>query len=250
MTKKLEQAKQTEKLSIVGKAAAKIAHELKNSLLMVNTFVDLLPERHQDEKFIQEFSRLIPNELQSWNEMLRNMMNVAKEKPYVKKIVDFNLLIKEIGALAQFRVQQNHLEIEIDQESDLPKIKGDEQKLKQVILNLLTNSLEATPKGGKIFLKTRHVYEFGEENAGHIEVTVANTGRGIKGNRLRRIFEPFYTTKGNNLGLGLSICKEIIHQHGGVIEVLSEENKGASFTVKIPTTNIKNNLFNNSFKIS
>jgi len=116
----------------------------------------------------------------------------------------------------------------------LPIIEGNMNQLRQVFLNLVTNALEATPSSGSILISTSMSAESKPHRPSHIEIKITNTGAGIPSDDLERIFEPFYTTKDNGLGLGLSISKEIIERHGGSIIVSSKRNVGASFIVNIP----------------
>ena len=234
MARKLQKAQQEEKLSIVGRAATTIAHELKNSLLLVNTFIQLLPKRHKDKKFIDEFSQTIPRELVSWNKMLKNMMDYSRLEIIPMEYFDINNFLKEIIALAKFRVAQKSIHFDVNITSDLPMISGNADKLKQVFLNLITNSIDATSSGGTILLEARYVESAPAWMTSYVEIRIANSGKGITITNLSRIFEPFYTTKDQGLGLGLSISKEIINQHGGRIGVISERNKGTSFAVQLP----------------
>lgn len=244
MARKLQKAQEVEKLSIVGRAATTIAHELKNSLHLVNTFVDLLPSRHKDKKFINEFSNTIPRELDTWNRMLRNMMDFSRQEKIEMVDVDTNVLISDVLNLAKFRVSQDKIHFDVAIESNLPQIRGNADKLKQVFLNLITNALDATPPGGTILMEAGFVDDASAWTTDFVEIKVANSGEGVSIPDMGRIFKPFYTTKSQGLGLGLSICKEIIKQHGGRIEVISEEGKGILFTIQLPS--IKFSVFKTS----
>lgn len=234
MARKLEKAQQNEKLSIVGKAATTIAHELKNSLVLVNTFVHLLPKRHNDKSFIEDFSNTIPRELESWNKMLKNIMEFARHEKISMEYMDINIFLSEILDLAKFRVSQKRIHFTVNIMSDLPKILGNADKLKQVLINLITNSIDATPAGGTIMLEASYLENSVSWSSAYVEIKVANLGKVVTIPDVKRIFEPFYTTKKQGLGIGLSISKEIVKQHGGRIEVISEEKKGTIFSVQLP----------------
>lgn len=234
MSRKLKKAQQNEKLSIVGKAATTIAHELKNSLVLVNTFVNLLPKRHNDKSFIEDFSNTIPRELESWNKMLKNIMEFARHEKILMEYMDVNIFLSEILDLAKFRVSQEKLHFDVNIMSDLPKILGNADKLKQVLVNLIANSIDATPAGGTIMLEAAYFENPVAWSPAYVEIKVANLGKVVVIPDVKRIFEPFYTTKKQGLGIGLSISKEIIKQHGGRIEVISEENKGTLFAIQLP----------------
>ncbi|MCK5180260.1 MAG: HAMP domain-containing protein, partial [Candidatus Omnitrophica bacterium] len=237
MTHKLRKAQEDEKLTVIGKASTAIAHELKNSLQMIDTFIKLLPERQGDKQFIKEFSETIPKELDSWNASLKNMMTFSKKPQFPIKKVDVNEAVKEIVLLTKLKARQLDIHLEIDLEDTLPLIMGNEEKLKQVLLNIVTNALEAIPHGGLIVFRTKSFNDFNFVDSGFVEIEIMNTGKGIEGNELNKIFEPFYSTKNGGLGLGLSISKEIIDHHNGNIKVVSVKNKTTSFIIRIPAMN-------------
>lgn len=236
MSKKLKKAKETEKLSVIGLAATAIAHDMKNSLQLVDTFVKLLPDRHQDKQFIKEFSETIPKELDSWNVSLRNMMTYAGNTPFLMSTLNVNDLIKEIIFLIQHKARQVNISVETDLNEHLPAIMGNEEKLRQVLLNILTNALEATPGHGHIVVATRTPAM--DEGRSCVEIEITNTGDGIKKEDKDKIFEPFYSTKCSGLGLGLSISKEIIGHHNGRIHVVSDENAVTSFIIQLPSVKV------------
>ena len=238
MTHKLRKAQENEKLTVIGKAATAIAHELKNSLQLIDTFIKLLPERQGDKQFLKEFSDTIPKELDSWNTSLKNMMTFSRNSQFSINELDINEIVQETMLLTKLKARQLDIHLEIDLEDSLPLIMGNEEKLKQVLLNIITNALEATPNGGRIVLSTRSSSDnFNSNGSGSVEIEIMNTGKGIEQNELNKIFEPFYTTRNGGLGLGLSISKEIIGHHNGNIKVVSIKNKTTSFIVRIPAIN-------------
>ncbi len=247
MTQRLKKAQEEEKLSIIGKAATAVAHELKNSLQLVDTFVKLLPERYRDKKFIKDFSETIPRELDSWNTSLKNMLAYAKNSQFPLTPIDINETIKDIALLASLKTRQMDIAFEVNLSEQLPLILGNGEKLKQVFLNLLNNALEATPPGGKIQILSSVAERFSQERkdlssndafklgANWVRIEVANSGESISDEHLHRIFEPFFSTKSGGLGLGLSICKEIVESHQGNIVVQRPQQGGTSFIIEIPS---------------
>ena len=237
MTHKLRKAQEDEKLSIIGKASTAIAHELKNSLQLIDTFIKLLPQRQGDKQFIKEFSDTIPKELDSWNTSLKNMMMFSRDSQFSTGKLDVNEIARKIMLLIKLKARQMDIRLEIDLEVNLPAIMGNEEKLKQVLLNVVTNAFEATPNGGRIVLSTRFSGNFDSRDPGSVEIEIMNTGEGIESSEVNKIFEPFYTTKSGGLGLGLSISKEIIGLHKGNIKVVSIKRKTTSVIIQIPAIN-------------
>ncbi len=236
MSQKLKKAKEAEKLSVIGMAATAIAHDLKNSLQLVNAFVQLLPQRYQDKEFIKEFSETIPKELDSWNASLKNIMSYSRNCEFPVDQLDLNELIKNIMLLVSLKAQQAHIHVDVALEERIPPVMGNEERLKQAFLNILTNALEVVPGGGRIAIATR-CFPGDAESPAFAQIEIMNTGEGIKKEDLDKIFEPFYSTKTGGLGLGLSISKEIISQHKGRIHVLSEEGSPTTFVIRLPCKN-------------
>lgn len=234
MARKLQTAQKNEKLSLVGRAATTIAHELKNSLHLINTFIELLPKRHKDKQFINEFSDVIPRELESWNRMLKNMIDFSRSEKVPMTLLNMNVFLSEVIDLAKYRVSLQKIYFETSIQEDLPGVLGNASKLKQVLLNLLTNCIEATPRDGKIMLEAGVMESSLLRAEPHLEIKVVNSGEGISQPDEERIFEPFYTTKKQGLGIGLSISNEIVKQHGGNIAVTSEKNTMTMFSIQLP----------------
>ncbi len=234
MTVKLKEAKHSEKLSTIGKAATAIAHELKNSLVMVNAYIDLLPERHMNRKFIQDFSKNVSEELDSWKAMLQNMMEYSKFFKFRMEKLDVNELMVDIKSLAYQRTQQKGVDLMMHAGSFIPPVIGNAAKLKEVLTNLINNAVDATSPGGVITLSMDFLEQASEWGKPHVRIQVIDSGEGIAEEDIDNIFEPFYTTKESGLGLGLAISKKIIEYHGGTLEAMKGRSKGAVFTIRLP----------------
>ncbi|MCA9399851.1 MAG: HAMP domain-containing histidine kinase, partial [Candidatus Omnitrophica bacterium] len=231
---KLLKAKQMEKTAVIGEAATAIAHELKNSLVLVDTFINLLPERHRDRKFIKEFSDTIPKELESWKSMLRGMMEFSKQKDFPKTSMNVNTVVQDVVALVHLRAKQKNIQLFVREQHNIPNVLGNTEKIKQVVLNIISNSIDATPLGGAIIVETNWLAAETKGEAEHIEIKITNTGKIISQGELNKIFNPFFTTKSQGMGLGLAISYDIIKQHNGRIDVQSNKVQGTYFSVKLP----------------
>lgn len=232
MAKQLKKARQVERLSIVGKSAASIAHELKNSLVLIKTFVQLIPQRQKETAFVKEATDTIVKELDNWNSMLRNMMDFAREQiPLELVVVNINEVVKEATYLSKLKKDQLvSFQVQIANE-DLLAL-ADEAKIKQVVYNLITNAFEAISCGGEILVRTFSAVDTKQNAVVGFEVT--NSGEGVTPENLNRIFDPFFTTKETGLGLGLAICQDIVQKHNGHLEVINQMGKMVTFRVLLP----------------
>ncbi|MEK7309661.1 MAG: HAMP domain-containing sensor histidine kinase, partial [Planctomycetota bacterium] len=248
MITRLRQAKRLEKLSAIGTATSKIAHEIRNPLVGVKTFVQLLPKRYQDPKFIAQFNDTVPYELVR----LEKMMGMLSDFSAIRKLnlnrINLVVLINETLALFREQMLKDNIKANIDIKSDHLFLKADGDKLKQVLINLIQNGLQAMTPGlpAPSGLSAPYGAQAGARQAGGslrisagmngtgLIIKVGDTGSGMDAAQLATLFEPFQTSKKAGLGLGLTIVKEIIEQHQGVISVTSQKNQGTEFTIKLP----------------
>jgi two-component system NtrC family sensor kinase len=148
-----------------------------------------------------------------------------------------NEVLEELIHLSEPWLLARNVKLSTHLSPDLPPILGDPTHLQTLFLNLITNALDAMPKGGVLTIKTQQVsIPFTSKDGGWLEVSIADTGIGITEESKKRIFEPFFTTKkmGEGTGLGLAICEDIIKEHSGRIEIQSEVGKGSTFFISIP----------------
>lgn len=234
MTKKLKRAKERERLSAIGEAVTWITHELKNSFISIKAFVQLFPGRHKDEKFVDKFSKLIPPEINRLERMFKELSDFSSHlelniiKTNAKEIID-NIL-----EIIREDLIEKKINIKYNPQNDNSYIEADPERLKQVFMNLIINSVNAMPEGGSLMVSIDLVSSKSLGSPAYLEVRVRDTGKGMSKEMLDRIFEPFHTTKNGGMGLGLTISRKIVEQHGGNIYVESEIDKGTTFTVKLP----------------
>lgn len=235
MTQRLKEARQSEKLALIGRAAAAITHELKNSLVMVSTFINLLPSRYEDPLFVKQMSEVLPQEINSWKGMLDDISNYSKHLKLEMEVISFNKVMSEFIMLVQQRFSQSHVELVTDIPLELPMIHGNAQKIKQALMNLVMNALEAMPAQGVLSIAVgTPLTHSGLMKNNQLEIKIHDNGVGIPQERQAYIFNPFYTTKPNGLGLGLAICKEIVEKHNGTMEMISKVGLGSIFIIKFP----------------
>lgn len=221
---------EAEKLAAIGRLAAGVAHEINNPLTGVLTFSHLLREKENlDEQDRQDLD-LIIRETTRVGRIVRGLLDFARETPTANEPLDVNDVVRQTIRLLGNQQAFQQIAIVEDLAEGLPQIRGDMNQLQQVLLNLSLNACEAMPDGGRLTIST-------SVQDGNVLMKVADTGCGIKREHLEQVFEPFFSTKpvGQGTGLGLSVSYGIVQQHGGGVEVESEEGKGTMFTIELPS---------------
>ena len=224
-----QQVTRAEKLASIGRLAAGVAHEINNPLTGVLTFAHLLHVRPNMEPQDREDLELIIRETTRAADIVRGLLDFARERPVLMEPLDLNEVVVRTVRLIANQKKFEHIVIEQLLQEDLPKVLGDMNQLQQVLLNLSLNACTAMPTGGTLTVRTVTTED-------QVVLKVTDTGCGIKADLLDRIFEPFFTTQdvGKGTGLGLSVTYGIIEQHHGQLEVQSEESKGTTFTIYFP----------------
>jgi two-component system NtrC family sensor kinase len=218
-----------EKLASVGLLAAGIAHELNNPLTGVLTFSTLMRKKMPAGSQDAEDLDLVIRETKRCAAIIRRLLDFAREKAPEKKFADLNRLIEETVQLVERPAHLAHIEIRLELDPGLPPVWMDPDLVKQVVMNMLVNAQHAIDREGAITVRTRRL-------ADKVEISIVDTGCGIRAEDLPRIFDPFFTTKGvgKGTGLGLSVSHGIVEAHGGSIEVESTPGEGSTFRVYLP----------------
>lgn len=231
----------TEKLASVGLLAAGIAHELNNPLTGVLTFTTLLRKKLPDGSADAEDLDLVIRETKRCATIIRRLLDFSREKTPEKKFADLNLVIEDTARIIERPASFRDIEIAMDLERDLPPVWIDADLIKQVIMNMLVNAQHAIEHEGSITVRSRRYPqpkspEPGVEPVPMVEISIIDTGCGIPEKNLKRIFDPFFTSKevGKGTGLGLSVSHGIVKAHGGTIEVESAIGKGSTFRIYLP----------------
>jgi len=221
-----------DRLASLGTLTAGLAHELRNPLVAIKTFTQLLPERFDDEEFRNHFLRIVSGEVDRISTLINELLEFARPSDPKVEAENISTILESILFLVSTGAKKKHLHIIKDFSSDLPLVPIDREQIKQVFLNILINAVEATEADGKIYVKTRPYTKSNGES--YVQVEVTDTGCGISSESLENIFLPFFTTKHKGSGLGLSISNQIIQDHKGSIDVESQPNKGTTFYVNLP----------------
>ncbi|MCK5125306.1 MAG: PAS domain-containing protein [candidate division Zixibacteria bacterium] len=223
-----DQLAQAVKLAAVGKLAAGVAHEINNPLTGVLAYAEnLLEDLGKDSPYGSDIHVIIRETLRC-RDIVRNLLDFARqEKPLLKNVLP-NDIVSNTLILVRKLPQFRNIVLRERMADDIPHVKCDSQQLRQVILNLMVNAVDAMKGQGEIILSTE--YERAQDKC---IISVADTGPGIPENLIDKIFEPFFSTKGTN-GLGLAVSWGIIERHHGVIEVDTHEGGGAVFRIVLP----------------
>jgi signal transduction histidine kinase len=220
---------QSARMAAVGELAAGVAHELNNPLTPVLGLAEFLLKKDRLDDAARKDLSIIAAEARRAREIVLNLLDFARQTEPHRQQASVNQIVQDTMGLVRSQLESNGIAIEERYDPDLPLLLLDTTRLKQVWLNLFVNALQAMPRGGSLAVTT-------EWRDGKVAVRIADTGAGIPPSVLPHIFEPFYTTRpvGQGTGLGLSVSLGIIQDHGGSIEVDSQEGKGSTFTVWLP----------------
>ncbi|MFH1094474.1 MAG: ATP-binding protein [Candidatus Omnitrophota bacterium] len=223
-----EQLIKTEKMAAIGQMAAAISHDLRNPLTGIKMATYYLGSKiDRTDLEISNILKDIELEIDYASNVVTNILTYSRPTQLIYKRTDINKIIEDTMHFVYLQNRDSHIEVIKDYDKNIPGLLLDNKQIKQVIINLLSNSIQAMPDGGKLTIKTCF-------NPEEVEIKIIDTGMGIESKNLERIFTPFFTTKARGVGLGLSIVSNIVQKHGGFLEVNSVLNEGTSFTIRLP----------------
>jgi two-component system NtrC family sensor kinase len=227
---------QTERLASIGKLAAVVAHEINNPLSGILVYAKLLhkwidrgadPARQPE---MRESLQVMESEILRCSAIVHNMLTFARATPMNLGWSDANAVLDRCVRLVQHKLDLAGVQLHLELEPELAAVWCDPGQLEQLLLALVINAIEAMPRGGSLWLRSRSLPESRE-----VELQVQDDGAGIPPEILPRMFEPFQTTKeSGGVGLGLAVARQIVERHHGRIEVVSEPGHGAKFVITLP----------------
>jgi two-component system NtrC family sensor kinase len=224
--------RRADRLASLGTLTAGLAHEIRNPMVAIKTLTQLLPERLDDEEFRSQFLKIASGEVDRISSLVNELLDFARPSDPKWALEDINGILDGMILLISTATKKKLITIIKNYASNLPPAQIDREQIKQVILNMLLNAIDATPENGKITVKTRSFTKPGGEP--YVQIEFTDTGCGIPGEHIEDIFNPFFTTKNTGSGLGLSISNQIVQDHKGYIDVESQLEKGSSFFINLP----------------
>jgi len=241
--KQLElQVRRTDRLASLGTLAAGMAHEIKNPLVSIKTFTQLLPERYEDADFRETFSSLVGGEVKRIDSIVNQLLRFSRPSKPVLVSTSLHTLLNSALKLLQQQMRSKNIQLSTSLTAPADRINADGDQLSQAFINFLMNAIESMKEGGSLSVTTvlppldhpLNAWWNGQADCPVILISIQDSGEGIPAEDLSHIFDPFFTTKAQGTGLGLSVAHGIIHEHGGVIDVKSAPGLGTTFTVAIP----------------
>jgi signal transduction histidine kinase len=227
--KRLEmRLRRAERLAELGTLASGMAHEIGTPMNVILGRAEYLLQRTADEGMKKGLATIVA-QVERITKVMNQLLTFARRKPSERRAVDFGEIVEDSLEMFQERITHSRVTVERTIESSLPPVLADRDQLIQVLINLVMNSLHAMPEGGRLGLS------LDRENR-HVRLGVSDTGHGMPEEIRSKIFDPFFTTKdfGKGTGLGLTVVKGIIEEHGGTIAVESVVGKGTTFWIRLP----------------
>ncbi|OGC04656.1 hypothetical protein A2276_01605 [candidate division WOR-1 bacterium RIFOXYA12_FULL_43_27] len=241
----------SEKLIALGNMATGMAHEIRNPLVSLRTFTQLLEKKWEDPEFRVKFSQIVPKEIERINHIAESLLKFGRPWQAEIKDVDINLVIEDVVLLFEPEMKKRNITLKT-KFADVPLFKGDAPQLVQAFTNVIKNAIEALAErgSGTIFIDTEYIMAlnlkpgsfssnemtWGEkiEEKPYIMIKISDTGGGIPQGKLRHLFDPFFTSKTYGTGMGLPITLRVIEEHHGTIRIKNNPGEGVAFTVYIP----------------
>jgi len=225
-----------EKMASLGQVAAGIAHEIRNPLSGINVFLESIKENFQDPESAADVLEIIEAAQVTSNKIegvIKRVLDFSRPAELKLARSDINLAVDDAIKLTATRLRKDNIKVDGDLAEDLPLVYADKQLVEQAIINMITNAAEALHGTGE----PGHIHIATQEAKGAVLITIKDSGPGIPQSIRDKIFDPYFTTKSDGSGIGLSLCQRIITDHGGNIEVSSSDMGGTQFVIRIPREN-------------
>lgn len=233
--KSLEAAEKADRLAALGTLAMGIAHEIRNPMSALSLQAELLPGKLDDKEFLIRFAEIIPRNIFRLLNITEKMLSFGSPKQEGQTTVSVNDLVDDVMVLSDSKIKKQN--VKVTQElGRVPQIKADKNGVSQVLINLVFNALDAMAEEGELTIRTKtgDVLQKGGTKVPGVVIEIKDSGKGMPPEVLAKIFTPFFTTRHEGTGLGLSTAARIVYEHNGTIDVTSQVGKGTLFTVSLP----------------
>jgi len=227
-----QRMRDAQRLSLLGEAAAHIAHEIKNPLVSIGGFARRLGRYVQEDHPAHEGLRIIVREVVRLEELLKELLEFATPECRERRPVEIPMIVAEVLALAQKPAEVQKIHLRFEAPASLPAVPGDGDRIKRALLNIILNGIQAMPDGGEICVAVSSLLKDG---VSWVLISVRDQGTGIPLDDFKRIFDPFFTTKPEGTGLGLAMVKKTADAHGGRVQVESARNSGTVVSLWLPS---------------
>ncbi|MEK7727684.1 MAG: ATP-binding protein [candidate division KSB1 bacterium] len=219
----------SERLATIGNMAAHVAHEIRNPLVTIGGFTRSLQRQLHNPEAVRNTLNIISDEVVRLEKILADVLEFTRLPASIRQDLDLNQIATEVCTLLHHEAQNQHVRMHKNFDANVMPLRLDAVQIKQLLMNLMQNAIQAMPEGGELEVRTERLDEQ------RVRLSVRDTGGGIEPEVLEKIFTPFFTTKAHGTGLGLAICRQIVNEHGGEIAVNSAPKQGATFLVDLPT---------------
>jgi two-component system sensor histidine kinase AtoS len=228
-----EKLRQADRLAALGTLSAGLAHEIKNPLSAIKTFVQLLPQKMGNLSFMEKFNITVPREIDRINHLVEDLLELTRRR--VRPLVDLKVdaLILQVIELHGEELKRRQIVFQDHLNKTLSSVHGDAETLYRAFSNLIINAIQAMPNGGILSISSKL-----DSSSSSLEISFRDTGIGMDETTAKNIFNPFFTTKDKGAGLGLALTRKIIEDHRGTIEVVSKKGMGTTFTVHLPVVKV------------
>ncbi|MFZ0391611.1 MAG: ATP-binding protein, partial [Calditrichia bacterium] len=239
------QIERMERLALLGELSAGIAHEVRNPLAGIKVAAQVLEESYGGSEFQLQMVERIVREVDKANRLLKEFFKFARPTKPKLAFHDVEMIIDGVYLLLAPKLKKRNIQFVTEFGDDVPQAFVDETQLEQIILNLFLNAADAMPEGGNLKVSTmrrklkllddeRERMKSGNDDFSYVIIKISDNGKGIPAETQPKVFNPFFTTKTDGLGLGLSICSRLIEENSGKIDFASQQGKGTTFVLALP----------------
>ena len=224
-----EKLRQADRLAALGTLSAGLAHEIKNPLSAIKTFVQLIPRKLQSPSFMEKFNITVPREIDRINYLVEDLLELTRKRARPMVDLDVNRLLLQVIDLHGEEMEKKQILFVDRLDRTIFPIHGDSERLYRALSNLVINAIQAMPNGGSLTLSSSQ-----DLSKSLVELAIQDTGIGMDEETTKNVFNPFFTTKDKGVGLGMALTHKIVDDHRGTIEVMSEKEKGTTFVLNFP----------------